>query len=145
MKYLVKKLRCLMGSSSASMHSSQSLPHEHSECFGYKAILGQNYAWAKMVKNPHLNPLPEGEEVMECPRKCAWPNLNRLDGDAKENRSSELQYRHTLENLGKQGGMLETIFRKVCFSRSVPVHLFGEFWRIRCTYEYGYSLEGVNA
>ncbi len=29
------------------------------------------------------------------------------DGDDLEN-----QYRHTLENLGKQGGMLGTIFRK---------------------------------
>jgi len=31
----------------------------------------------------------------------------KLDGD-----DLELQYRHTLENLGKQGGMLGTIFRK---------------------------------
>lgn len=31
----------------------------------------------------------------------------KLDGD-----DLELQYRHTLENLGKQGGMLGSIFRK---------------------------------
>jgi len=34
----------------------------------------------------------------------------KLDGD-----DLELQYRHTLENLGKQGGMLGTIFRKAQF------------------------------
>jgi len=41
------------------------------------------------------------------PKKYAWAQLVRLDGD-----DLELQYRHTLENLGKQGGMLGTIFRK---------------------------------
>jgi type I restriction enzyme M protein len=46
----------------------------------HKAIPGQKYAWAKLVK---------------------------LDGD-----DLELQYRHTLENLGKESGMLGTIFRK---------------------------------
>jgi len=52
-----------------------------------------------------------GQQV-QVPNKYAWAKLVKLDGDAKENRSSELQYRHTLENLGKQGGMLGTIFRK---------------------------------
>ncbi len=41
------------------------------------------------------------------PDKYSWPKLVKLDGD-----DLELQYRHTLENLGKQGGMLGTIFRK---------------------------------
>ena len=40
-------------------------------------------------------------------KKYAWAKLVKLDGD-----DLELQYRHTLENLGKQGGMLGTIFRK---------------------------------
>lgn len=36
-----------------------------------------------------------------------WEHLVKLDGD-----DLEVQYRHTLENLGTQGGMLGTIFRK---------------------------------
>lgn len=40
-------------------------------------------------------------------QKYAWAKLVKLDGD-----DLELQYRHTLESLGKQGGMLGTIFRK---------------------------------
>jgi len=47
-----------------------------------------------------------GQKV-QVPNKYAWPKLVKLDGD-----DLELQYRHTLENLGKQGGMLGTIFRK---------------------------------
>ena len=45
-----------------------------------------------------------GQQV---PSKYAWSKLVKLDGD-----DLELQYRHTLENLGKEGGMLGTIFRK---------------------------------
>jgi len=52
-----------------------------------------------------------GQQV-KVPNKYAWAKLVKLDGDAKRNKTSELQYRHTLENLGKQGGMLGTIFRK---------------------------------
>ena len=37
----------------------------------------------------------------------SWSKLVALDGDALE-----IQYRHTLEALGKEGGMLGTIFRK---------------------------------
>ena len=47
-----------------------------------------------------------GQET-KVPKKYAWAKLVKLDGD-----DLELQYRHTLENLGKQGGMLGTIFRK---------------------------------
>jgi type I restriction enzyme M protein len=36
-----------------------------------------------------------------------WKALRKLDGDALE-----IQYRHTLENLGKGSGLLATIFRK---------------------------------
>ncbi|MCW8889925.1 MAG: type I restriction-modification system subunit M [Sedimenticola sp.] len=41
------------------------------------------------------------------PAKYNWSKLAKLDGDALE-----IQYRHTLEELGKQSGMLGTIFRK---------------------------------
>ena len=47
-----------------------------------------------------------GQQV-QVPNKYAWSKLVKLDGD-----DLELQYRHTLENLGKEGGMLGTIFRK---------------------------------
>lgn len=41
------------------------------------------------------------------PEDYDWRSLLELDGDALE-----IQYRHTLENLAKAGGMLGTIFRK---------------------------------
>jgi type I restriction enzyme M protein len=41
------------------------------------------------------------------PKEWAWPNLLSKDGDALE-----VHYRHTLEQLGKQRGMLGLIFRK---------------------------------
>jgi type I restriction enzyme M protein len=47
-----------------------------------------------------------GQRV-QVPDEFAWAKLVKLDGD-----DLELQYRHTLESLGKQGGMLGTIFRK---------------------------------
>jgi len=47
-----------------------------------------------------------GQET-KVPKKYAWSKLAKLDGD-----DLEVQYRHVLENLGKQGGMLGTIFRK---------------------------------
>ena len=47
------------------------------------------------------------ESKHEVPEKFSWSKLVKLDGDALEN-----QYRHTLEALGKEGGMLGTIFRK---------------------------------
>ena len=47
-----------------------------------------------------------GQQV-QVPGKYAWAKLMKLDGDDLAN-----QYRHTLESLGKQGGMLGTIFRK---------------------------------
>ena len=47
-----------------------------------------------------------GQQV-RVPDEFAWSMLVKLDGD-----DLELQYRHALENLGKQGGMLGTIFRK---------------------------------
>ena len=47
-----------------------------------------------------------GQQV-QVPNKYAWSKLVKLDGD-----DLELQYRHTLESLGKQSSMLGTIFRK---------------------------------
>jgi type I restriction enzyme M protein len=47
-----------------------------------------------------------GQQV-QVPTKFNWGHLVKLDGD-----DLELQYRHTLESLGKQSGMLGTIFRK---------------------------------
>jgi len=41
------------------------------------------------------------------PKEYNWASLAKKDGD-----DLELQYRHTLEELGKAGGMLGTIFRK---------------------------------
>jgi type I restriction enzyme M protein len=41
------------------------------------------------------------------PREYAWPTLVAKDGDALE-----VQYRHTLESLGRKPGMLGIIFRK---------------------------------
>ena len=50
---------------------------------------------------------PGGRGSNGVPKKYAWAKLMKLDGD-----DLGLQYRHTLESLGKQGGMLGTIFRK---------------------------------
>jgi type I restriction enzyme M protein len=47
-----------------------------------------------------------GQQVA-VPEKYSWSQLVKLDGDALE-----IQYRHTLEELGKEAGMLGTIFRK---------------------------------
>src|SRR3954469_21277711 len=41
------------------------------------------------------------------PAKWRWENLGPLSGD-----DLELQYRHTLEALGKKSGLIGTIFRK---------------------------------
>ncbi len=46
-------------------------------------------------------------QTVKVPSEFNWANLVTLDGDDLEN-----QYRHTLESLGKQDGMLGTIFRK---------------------------------
>ncbi|KAF3978717.1 MAG: SAM-dependent DNA methyltransferase, partial [Methylococcales symbiont of Iophon sp. n. MRB-2018] len=46
-------------------------------------------------------------QVVKVPDAYCWGMLVKLDGD-----DLELQYRHTLESLGKLGGMLGTIFRK---------------------------------
>jgi type I restriction enzyme M protein len=49
----------------------------------------------------------ESGQQVAVPAKYSWSKLVKLDGDALE-----VQYRHTLEELGKEAGMLGTIFRK---------------------------------
>ena len=49
----------------------------------------------------------ESGQQVAVPKKYSWSKLVKLDGDALE-----IQYRHTLEELGKKAGMLGTIFRK---------------------------------
>ncbi len=49
----------------------------------------------------------KGDQGTKVPKGYAWADLVKLDGD-----DLELQYRHTLEALAKEGGMLGTIFRK---------------------------------
>jgi type I restriction enzyme M protein len=49
----------------------------------------------------------EGLNDVGVPEKYQWSHLVKADGD-----DLEIQYRHTLEHLGKMGGMLGTIFRK---------------------------------
>jgi type I restriction enzyme M protein len=41
------------------------------------------------------------------PKRYSWPELRKRDGD-----ELEIQYRHTLEELGKRPGLLGIIFRK---------------------------------
>ncbi len=53
------------------------------------------------------NEREQGGQQIKVPDKYSWARLVKLDGD-----DLELQYRHTLENLGKEGGMLGAIFRK---------------------------------
>ena len=66
-----------------------------------------------------------GQQV-QVPNKYAWARLVKLDGD-----DLELQYRHTLESLGKQGGMLGTIFRKAQNKIQDPAKLRQMLTRLR--------------
>ena len=59
------------------------------------------------LKMAHEQTQPPLNRPSIVPQDYNWPSLLELDGDALE-----IQYRKTLENLGKQGGMLGTIFRK---------------------------------
>lgn len=49
----------------------------------------------------------KADQQVQVPNKYAWAKLVKLDGD-----DLELQYRHTLESLGKEGGILGTNLRK---------------------------------
>ena len=52
------------------------------------------------------------------PSEYSWEALARKDGDALE-----LQYRHTLENLGREDGLIGTIFRKAQNKLTDPAKL----------------------
>jgi type I restriction enzyme M protein len=59
------------------------------------------------LKMAHERTQPPHRQPSAVPKGYAWPTLKELDGDALE-----IHYRHILENLGKQPGMLGLIFRK---------------------------------
>ncbi|HZG42217.1 MAG TPA: class I SAM-dependent DNA methyltransferase [Longimicrobium sp.] len=59
------------------------------------------------LKMAHERTQPPYNQPSAVPPEYAWPALNSKDGDALE-----VQYRHTLEELGKKPGMLGIIFRK---------------------------------
>jgi len=60
-----------------------------------------------VLKMAHEQTHPPLNRPSVVPKDYNWPSLLELDGDALE-----IHYRKTLENLGKQGGMLGVIFRK---------------------------------
>ena len=59
------------------------------------------------LKMAHEQTQPPYSRPSPIPKDCDWPALLKRDGD-----ELEVQYRHTLEKLGKQAGMLGIIFRK---------------------------------
>src|SRR5687767_12826238 len=59
------------------------------------------------LKMAHEQTQPHYRRPSPIPPGFDWPGLMALDGDALEN-----HYRHTLERLGKEPGMLGVIFRK---------------------------------
>jgi type I restriction enzyme M protein len=59
------------------------------------------------LKMAHEQTQPPLNRASVVPEDYNWPSLLELDGDALET-----HYRKTLENLGKQGGVLGVIFRK---------------------------------
>ena len=59
------------------------------------------------LKMAHEQTLPPWRKPSIIPKGYDWPALDSRDGD-----ELETHYRHTLEALGKQGGMLGIIFRK---------------------------------
>jgi type I restriction enzyme M protein len=59
------------------------------------------------LKMAHERTQPPWNRPSTVPAGCDWPSLMARDGDALE-----VHYRHILEELGKQPGMLGVIFRK---------------------------------
>lgn len=59
------------------------------------------------LKMSHEQSQPPYNKPSTIPADYNWPSLLSKDGDALE-----LHYRHTLENLGKQKGLLGLVFRK---------------------------------
>ena len=68
----------------------------------------------KMDQEKHEN----GIEPSAIPSQWRWSELASCDGD-----ELELQYRHTLEALGREGGLIGTIFRKAQNKLSDPAKL----------------------
>jgi type I restriction enzyme M protein len=62
--------------------------------------------------------MSERGQADQVPAEYGWAKLVKLDVD-----DLEIQYRHTLENLGKMGGMLGTIFRKAQNKIQAPAKL----------------------
>ena len=59
------------------------------------------------LKMAHEQTQPPWSKPSPIPKDCDWPGLLKRDGD-----ELETHYRHVLEKLGKQPGMLGIIFRK---------------------------------
>src|SRR5579872_3202277 len=59
------------------------------------------------LKMAHERTGPPWNEPSPIPDDLAWPSLLARDGDALE-----AHYRHVMESLGRQPGMLGVIFRK---------------------------------
>ncbi len=59
------------------------------------------------LKMAHEQTQPPWSKPSPIPKECDWPSLLKRDGD-----ELETHYRHLLEKLGKQPGMLGIIFRK---------------------------------
>jgi len=59
------------------------------------------------LKMAHEQTQPPWSKLSPIPKDCDWPSLLKRDGD-----DLETHYRHVLEKLGKQPGMLGIIFRK---------------------------------
>src|SRR5688500_13298642 len=59
------------------------------------------------LKMAHEQTQPPLNRPSAIPADYAWPQLLKRDGD-----ELEVHYRHTLEALGREGGLLGTIFRK---------------------------------
>jgi type I restriction enzyme M protein len=59
------------------------------------------------LKMAHEQTQPPWSKPSPIPKDCDWPSLLKRDGD-----ELETHYRHVLEKLGKQPGMLGIIFRK---------------------------------
>jgi type I restriction enzyme M protein len=59
------------------------------------------------LKMAHERTQPPQPQPSIIPAGFDWPSLKMTSGDALE-----VQYRHILDTLGKEGGMLGLIFRK---------------------------------
>src|SRR5947208_14148618 len=70
------------------------------------------------LKMAHEQTQPPLRKPSPIPPGFDWPSLTSKDGDALE-----IHYRHVLESLGKQGGMLGIMFRKAQHKIQDPAKL----------------------